>query len=100
MLAAPRPEQGRRRNYSRRNINTDDVGWSFLPDLMIQLKAMLHTLEDPRFGDELAEGVARTAASGFEAELTDLVITMEERAPGPYVKVSFLAKRLLTGRHT
>ena len=34
---------------------TNDIGWSFLPDLMIQLKGMINTFEESRIGDELAE---------------------------------------------
>ncbi len=82
-----------------RKTSTDDIGWSFLPDLMIQLRAIFHTFEDSSITEELADLSMSTVTSGYEFEWIDHVGALEERATGPSMKVSFLAKRLLAGKH-
>lgn len=84
---------------SRRPTDTTTIGWSFLPDLMIMLKAMITTFEDPRIEDDLGDRASQAVTKDMEFEWIDLVTVLEQHAPGPPMRVNFFAKRLLAGKH-
>jgi hypothetical protein len=78
---------------SRGASNTTDIGWSFLPDLLMQLRPAITTFEDPRFKNEIA------LTKDTESEWIEFVTVLEEHAPGPPMRVNFFAKRLLAAKH-
>ncbi len=84
---------------SRGASDTTNIGWSFLPSLLGQLRAMIDTFEDPSINDQSRDIVSRALAETTESEWLDLVQELEKVAPGPRMKVSFLAKRLLAAKH-
>jgi hypothetical protein len=84
---------------SRGTSDTTNIGWSFLPTLLDRLKSMIRTFEDPSINDQTRDIVSRALAETTESEWLDLVQELEKVAPGPRMKVNFLAKRLLAGKH-
>jgi uncharacterized protein DUF7019 len=85
---------------SRGKANAIDIGWSFLPDLMMQLESMISLFEKQRIEDASGDRVFRVVTQRLEREWIKLVTALERQTRGPSMKVSFLAKSLKMGRNS
>lgn len=66
---------------------------------MMQLRSIIHTFENPEYKEDVTDRLVSVVTSNMEYEWINLISVLERRAPGPPMKVSFLAKRLLSGSH-
>jgi hypothetical protein len=74
-----------------------DVGWSFLPDLLIQLRMVVGAFENPEIEDRRLELLTQCTTTEMESEWMGWLASLERNARGPSMTLKFLARRLLTG---
>jgi len=75
------------------------IGWSFLPDLIRSLRAMVSVSEDKRLSQESVERFLSGTAESNEFEWMDLLKAVQGASSGTTMTIKFLAKKLLSGAH-
>lgn len=76
------------------------IGWSFLPYLLDSLRIVVSGTSGMELHQEMTETeFSRYHSEKHEFEWMDLIKAAEESSYSPIMKIKFLAKKLLVGKH-
>jgi len=84
---------------SHQKAETVQIGWSFLPDLIQSLRIMVSVSDEKSSPESVERFLSATAASN-EFEWMDLLKAVQGASSGTTMRITFMAKKLLSGAHT